>query len=314
MAKLTGTLCILAALVLTGTASVNGAPNGLVIILTDYGDVDHYVGMLKGAIYSVSTDLKVDTITNEVWPFDVPDGAFMLYEAAALFPPGTTFVAIVDPGSGKDRMPIALKTKDGKYFVGPDNGILDLVADRMGADEIRLIANHDFMRKEAISGMFHGYDMFGPAAAHIAAGAPFDKIGPVIAAENRISLPEASLEDDGSISGDTLYIDHYGNLTTNIVYKQVKEAGYAIGDMIPIKVGIKKIEARFAENYGEGRRGALVCIIDNGGFLELAVNQGSFVNGIDLKTKPPIIIESRKKDAKGKQAEPSPGSDGQNPH
>lgn len=316
MVKLNVTLSLILVLTLSGPVAGSDGPNGLLVIMTDYGNSDYYAGTLEGSIYSVSTDIKVSTITNDVWPFDIPDGAFMLLEASKVYPPGTTFVAVVDPGVGTERMPIVLKTKDGKYFVGPDNGLLALVADKMGAEEVRRITNKDIMRKAPASTTFHGRDIFGPVAAHIATGTPLEEVGPVTELEKCVSIPEAAIGEAGSISGHTLYVDHYGNLTTNIKPELLEKAGLKEGDVLTITmragpaltddVGLKegeiltitevkkKITARFSKAYGDVTQGAFVCLINSSGFLEIAVNTGSLVYQLGLTHKPDILIQAPK--------------------
>ena len=316
MVKLNLVLSFILAVTLAGPVLGAEGPNGLLAILTDYGNSDYYAGALVGSIYSVSTDIKVSTITNDVWPFDIPDGAFMLLEASKAYPPGTTFVAIVDPGVGTERMPIALRTKDGKYFIGPDNGLLDLVADSMGAEEVRRITNKDLMKTGPASTTFHGRDIFGPVAAHIAAGTPLEDVGPVTELEKCISIPDAAVGKGGSISGHTLYVDHYGNLTTNIKPEVIEKAGFKKGDVLTITISTgpapmdkvrldegdiltttevkKKITARLSKAYGDVPQGAFVCLINSSGFMEIAVNMGSLVHRLEITHKPDIVIQAPK--------------------
>ena len=170
------TLCVLTLLAaLPGWAA---APNGLVVLLTDFGADAVYVGALKGAMYTKFPEIRIDAISNSVPPFDVVAGAHMLAEAANEFPLGTTFCCVVDPGVGTDRKRIVLETKTGHCFVGPDNGLLSLVAHRYGLAELREIANPKLFRQGEMSQTFHGRDVFGPVAAARAGGVARGEVGP----------------------------------------------------------------------------------------------------------------------------------------
>lgn len=170
---------ILPALLLILLTSWAGAkPNGMVILLTDYGADSIYVGVLKGAIYSRFPQAKVDSISHSVAPFDVVAGAYMLAEACKEFPAGTVFCCIVDPGVGTARKGIALETNTGQVFVGPDNGLMGLVAERDGVKQVRETSNKALWRAGVTSTTFHGRDIFGPVAAALASGVPIEELDP----------------------------------------------------------------------------------------------------------------------------------------
>ncbi|HNR33305.1 MAG TPA: SAM-dependent chlorinase/fluorinase, partial [Candidatus Hydrogenedentes bacterium] len=145
-----------------------GAPVGRVVLCTDYGVDSVYVGILKGVIYDKFPDARVDSLTNAIPPFDIEAGARILAEGCAVYPPGTVFCCVVDPGVGTSRKGVVLETDTGQVFVAPDNGLLTLVAERDGVRALHEIANAAIWREGALSSTFHGRDIFGPVAATIA--------------------------------------------------------------------------------------------------------------------------------------------------
>ena len=187
-------LVALAVFWMGGYAWAGAKPNGLVILATDYGADSIYVGEIKGAIYNKFPQARVDSITNSIPPYDIVVGAYTLLESTGMFPSGTTFVCIVDPGVGTPRKPIVLETKDGQRYVGPDNGILSLVAEKYGVAEIRECANQELWRAGDVSHTFHGRDIFGPVAAALAGGAPMDKVGPKLDALTKLDFAPSAID------------------------------------------------------------------------------------------------------------------------
>ena len=111
-------------------------PQPLLVLMTDFGEKDFYIGAIKGAIYKVNPNARIDYISNYISKFNVEEGAYTLLKSAVEYPAGTIFVVVVDPGVGTKRKPIAVKTSDGKFYIGPDNGIFSLVIDKFGLDTI----------------------------------------------------------------------------------------------------------------------------------------------------------------------------------
>lgn len=161
-------------------------PNGLVILMTDYGTDSIYMGIIRGAIYSKFRDAKVNDLTNAVPSFDITAGAYLLVEAAGEYPKGTVFINIVDPGVGTPRKSIVLETNNGYCFVGPDNGLTTLVAEKFGVKQVRELTNKELWRAETTSTVFHGRDIYGPVGASLASGVPVVKCGP--ASESLVKL------------------------------------------------------------------------------------------------------------------------------
>src|SRR5258708_15348981 len=151
--------------------------NPLVTLTTDFGNRDHFVGVMKGVILGIAPRARIVDISHEIAPFEIADGAFTIAQAWRYFPKSTIHVVVVDPGVGSARRPI-LAEAGGHFFIAPDNGVLSMVFDA-APHKVRVISNPKFMRRE-ISRTFHGRDVFAPAAAHLAKGAQPAAFGKLI--------------------------------------------------------------------------------------------------------------------------------------
>lgn len=254
---------------LEGKASDSGSR--LVAVLTDYGTVDFYVGAMQGAMYTVNPQVRITTITHQIEPFNVAEGSFVLAQAAREFPPGTVFLAVVDPGVGTRRRSIVMESLDRKLFVAPDNGLLTGVMNELGMARAFEITNPGVMRQGKASATFHGRDIYGPVAARLAAGTDPAEVGPEIV--DLVRLPIKKGRREGSvITGSVVHIDGYGNLISNISGDMIKEKNFETGTLIHITINDKLITATFAKTYGDVPEGAWLALVNAQNFLEIARN------------------------------------------
>lgn len=267
--------------------------SGLLVLLTDFGERDHYVGAVKGAAYRVNPQARIESITHDIAPFDVWEGAVTLALAAKEFPPGTVFVAVVDPGVGTARRAIALCTEAGRFYVAPDNGLLTFVIRREGVVDVRDISALEPLGHRP-SRTFHGRDLFAPAGALLAGGTSLSRMGVRLKEGELVTLPvvEPSL-DAGRLRGSVLRVDRYGNVVTNLPAELVVKAGLKRGDKIEASVGGSSVLATIAATYGDVPAGQPVALIDSIGHLELALNQGDLA--ARLKAKPGLPVEVQRK-------------------
>ena len=257
---------------------VNPVPNGIVGLLTDYGEEDFYVGALEGAVLTACPQARVVELSHEVPPYDVELGAWQLWDSAREFPPGTVVVAIVDPGVGTARRPVAFETAKGSWFVGPDNGIFTVVEREMGPGVFREITNPDWMRHGKISASFHGRDIFGPTAGHLTCGTNFEEAGPVVTDPVRLQLTPARMETGPGgkrIAGKVLISDHYGNLQTDIPGGMLDSLGVAPGAGVRVEIGGTALTMPFLRTYGDVPEGKPLIFVASTGRLEVALNQAS---------------------------------------
>lgn len=264
----------------------------LLVLLTDFGSRDYYVGAAKGAAYRASSRVRIETITHEIAPFDVREGAVTLSLAAREFPQGTVFVGVVDPGVGTGRRAIALRTGAGHTYVAPDNGLLTLVAANEGVAEVRDITAFRPLGRVP-SQTFQGRDLFVPTGALLAAGMPMDRLGPELPGIKALAFPKPLL-DRGVLKGMVMRIDRYGNVVTNIPAALVQQAGIAPGSIVLIDLGGRKELATFATTYGSVGKGEALCLLDSFGQLELAVNTGSMAERLKAKAGQSVAVRKRR--------------------
>ena len=272
------------------TSTIGAQPNGLIIMITDFGVKDFYVGAMKGAMYQAFPQAKIDEISHGVSKFNIKEGAYTLAKAAPEFPTGTVFVGVIDPGVGTQRKPIAMKTKNGNYFVAPDNGLLTLIGGLMGVAEVREITNRAIMRQDVQSSTFHGRDIFGPAAAHLAKGFAFEKIGPVLEEYARLPISFAKIVDN-AIVGQIDVIDEYGNVITNIRPDLFKKLGIQDRQTLEVEFGDRqKIRCKYVKAYGDVPVGDYVGLFGSGGVFEVAINQGNLAEQLKLGVSAECIV------------------------
>ena len=235
----------------------------IITLLTDFGTVDGYVGEMKGVLLSLASDVEIVDITHEIPPQDVERARLTMARVWRRFPPGTVHVAVVDPGVGSTRAALAVASDD-RFLVGPDNGVLSpaLVAGGARAVELPVPAN--------ASATFHGRDVFAPAAVALARGEPIDSLGTPARDPIVRRTPEAKRAADGSIDGEVIIVDRFGNAVTNLIGLRggVVEVS---GTAIPIR-----------RTYAEAPAGAPVAVVGSSGFIEIAVRDGNAARSLGI--------------------------------
>lgn len=244
-----------------------------IAILTDFGYRDHYVGAVKGVIATLAPDARVIDITHGVPGQSVVAGAIALAESWRYFPPRTIFLAVVDPGVGTCRAPIAIEARTGARFVGPDNGLLWRAASDAGIHRIVKLESQRH-RLDSVSATFHGRDIFAPAAAWLWRGVKIDALGAPMRTIERLELP-APVESAGKVRGQVIYVDGFGNLVTNIDRKTAERFG-ACFPAKTLSVRIKGSAAmQILDAYGLARKGAPLATFGSFGLLEIAIRDGN---------------------------------------
>jgi len=244
----------------------------IISLLSDFGLKDPYVPEMKAVILSICPEARIVDISHEIENFNIRMGAFVLASAAPYFPKGTIHVAVVDPGVGTKRRPVLVATKRA-FYVGPDNGLLMLSAQRQSVSHVYHITNKQFMLSR-ISRTFHGRDIFAPTAAHLAKGHAPSESGPEI---NDYAVPKFAESGfkKNVLFGEILHIDDFGNVITNVSRKELEKTGIKEGDMLHVKLKENTITLKLCIAYGEVKAKQPLAIIGSHGFLEISVNQGN---------------------------------------
>lgn len=261
--------------------------SSVIAILSDLGMKDYFVGAMKGAIFSINPDARIVDISHEIPKQNIQVGAFVLANAAETFPRGSIFVAVVDPGVGTKRKCILLETNNGLFFIGPDNGLFTLVAERFGIRRIYEITNRRLMRPE-VSPTFHGRDLMAPIAAHLSLGLKPREVGPQLKTIRRLKIPRPKLTRT-EIRGCVLTIDDFGNLVTNISTNMISRFAN-LGEILKAKIGDKKLTLKLARVFGDVRVGEHLCYIGSAGVVELAENMGNLARKLKVKVGTRITL------------------------
>ena len=262
---------------------------GIVTITTDFGDI--YPGIMKGIIASVSSHIRTIDITNSIPPGDISQGAFILQYASASFPRGTVHLAVVDPGVGSSRRALVILGE--KYwFVGPDNGLLLPAARAQGQFRAYEITDLKFFEK-AVSPVFHGRDVFAPAAAMVAAGDTVPGLEEIFDPVD-LDFGVPRLEEDG-IHGRVIFVDPFGNVITNI-------GGAALGGLLFLgdTVEINGTAATYVTTYHDGGAGDLLLLTGSHGMAEVAINGDRASEYTGLGPGDEVVISVRDRQSGGR--------------
>ncbi|MBP1748186.1 MAG: hypothetical protein H6Q52_725 [Deltaproteobacteria bacterium] len=252
---------------------------GVITLCTDFGNKDPYVGIMKGVILAGDPAAQIVDITHEVEPQDIREAAFTVHDYWRYFPSGTVHVVVVDPTVGSSRRPVVV-SRDGHFFVGPDNGIFSFIAGR--ASDIRVIENRDYMR-EMVSPTFHGRDIFSPIAARLSCGLALSLLGTKIT--DPVMLDDIYPVITGNaMTGDIARFDHFGNAITNIDREQFQSF---VQDR-PYTITINGLSfTSLSQSYYEGE---IICLTGSSGYIEFGVFQGNFRARTGAHKRDPVIM------------------------
>ena len=263
------------------------AAQRIITLTTDFGLTEHYVGVMKGVIYSIHPDAQIVDITNAVQSFDILDGAIAISQSYSYFPVDTIHVVVVDPGVGSARRPILARVGQ-HFFIAPDNGVLSLIYEQEERISIRHItAEHYF--NQPVSNTFHGRDIFAAVAAYMSKGVETAKFGEEIADFTRFVAPKPKAVAPNSWKGIVLKTDKFGNLITNFTPRDVPQITSGNFKLTLGKAEITKLRS----SYAEGAQGEIFAIIGSSGFVEISTNRGaaSRVAGADKGSEVTLVME-----------------------
>ncbi len=279
-----------------------------IFLLTDFGLRDSYAGQVKAVLAHRAPDSTVIDISHEVSPFAIDEGAWLLETVLPFVPPGAIFVAVVDPGVGGERLPIAIRVPatgaGARSFLGPDNGLLSAVAPRCARPsetrvaalpdgiDVRLIESKE-ARHAVVSDTFHGRDIFAPAAAALARGDSHESLGRPLPELTLLPPFEGRPGADGCLLGAVIHVDRYGNLVTTVRAEQLPGASreqWQGAYTLELRGQVVELAVR---TFNDAPMGSLAWHIDSSGFLAIAVREGSAVERLGAVRGDAVLVRPR---------------------
>lgn len=230
----------------------------VITLLTDFGTADGYVGEMKGVLVTGAPAASIIDISHDLPPFDVEYARLTFARYWRRYPAGTVHVVVVDPGVGSTRAAIAVES-DGRYLVGPDNGVLSPALFALDARVVSLSV------VASASPTFHGRDVFAPAAAALAQGELLDSLGEPFREPVRLRTRQPVRRPDGTIDGEVLTLDRFGNAITNLVARDI--------DHVVVQSGDVPRQLRLVRTYADASVGEAVALVGSSGFVEIAVRE-----------------------------------------
>lgn len=262
-----------------------------ITFLSDYGHEDEFAGVCRAVVSQIAPDAPLIDLTHGIARGDVRHGALALANSLPFCPPGI-HLAVVDPGVGTERRAVAVTTmEEGRFLVGPDNGLLGPAIKRFGGAARAIDLSRSPFRLEPVSETFHGRDLFAPVAAHLALGARLDEAGEKFDPSELtgLELPEPRIED-GQVVAHALYADRFGNVALDLDRETASASPLSGADTVELKAPDGTFQARWSRTFGTVRRGDLLLYEDSSGTLALAVNGGSAAGLLDLKPDDEVVL------------------------
>ncbi|EGE2516716.1 acetolactate synthase [Shigella dysenteriae] len=269
---------------LTCLGSPSAYADNALILQTDFSLKDGAVSAMKGVAFGVDHNLKIFDLTHEILPYNIWEGAYRLYQTASYWPQGSVFVSVVDPGVGTDRKSVELKTKNGQYFVSPDNGTLTLVAESLGIESVRQIDEKtNRLKGSEKSYTFHGRDVYAYTGARLASGAiTFEQVGPELPAKVVELSYQKAEATKGEVKGNIPILDiQYGNVWSNISDELLNQAGIKLNDTLCVTISEgsrQKYEGKmpYVASFGDVPEGQPMVYLNSLLNVSVALNMDNF--------------------------------------
>lgn len=243
----------------------------IITLLTDFGTADGYVGEMKGVLATGASGVSLVDVAHDLSPHDVDGARLALARYWRKFPPGTVHVVVIDPGVGGARAALAVES-EGRYLVGPDNGVLSPALLHAGMRCVSLPI------PPSAAPTFHGRDVFAPAAAELAQGIALDALGEPVAEPIIRRTPEATRREDGTIAGVVITIDRFGNAVTNLMARRGGILNVA-GHQLPL-----------SRSYSDVPAGSFVALVGSSGLVEIARRDGDAATQLGLTRGSEVLL------------------------
>ena len=262
-----------------------------VTFLTDFGLEDDFVGTCHGVMKRIAPEIEIIDVTHGIQPQGVLQGALVLANTLPYHPEGV-HLAVVDPGVGSERRALALRSGDGRLFVGPDNGLLIPAATKLGGIEAAHEVTNRAYSIEPVSATFHGRDIFSPAAAHLARGVAIEELGPALepGSLTQLDVPQPDVSDR-RIRACCLYVDRFGNIQLNLTRDHLELLGIEPGTQVELELSSERYYAIAARTFADVRPGEIILYEDAYENIAIAISGGSAAetflarSGVELRIK-----------------------------
>jgi S-adenosylmethionine hydrolase len=265
---------------------------GWVSFTTDYGEADGFAATCRGVIVRMAPSVRVIDVTHQVPPQDVRRGAGVLAQTVPWLPPAV-HLAVVDPGVGTDRRGICLLA-GGSVLVGPDNGLLVPAAMALGGPTAAYELTDPAYWLPTVSATFHGRDVFAPVSAHLCSGVQPAALGPEIAADSLVQLPQPAVSVGvGRLTAEVRSVDSFGNVQLAATATDLAGSGLALGGQVFVHGGPVSRPALLATTFGDVGQGELLVYPDAAGYVAIAVNGGSAATVLELSDQDSVLLLDR---------------------
>jgi S-adenosylmethionine hydrolase len=266
-------------------------PAATIVFLSDLGVRDESVGVCHAVMRRIAPDAPIVDLGHGVAPMDIRAGALTLVQALPFLPVDGIVLAVVDPGSGTDRLAIAVRTESGRLLVGPDNGLLSLAWAQDGglAEAVAITSGQVILQPP--SPVLNARDVFAPAAAHLAAGADLADLGAAVPIESLVAIRLAEPEVGARrIAAEVLDIDRFGNVRLNVRPAHLAEAGFGPDERLEVASTGASARARRIVTYGEVREGESGILADAWGWLSVIRFGASAAESLGVRIGDPVWV------------------------
>jgi S-adenosyl-L-methionine hydrolase (adenosine-forming) len=264
----------------------------VITFLSDYGLQDDFVGVCHAVIATICPEARVIDLSHGVPRQDVRAGALTLRGALPYLPVGV-HLAVVDPDVGAQRRAVALRLRDGRILVGPDNGLLSLAAELGGGVVEAVDIAHSKFRLEPVAATFHGRDIFAPVAARLAAGVELAEAGEPCDPERlvRIELPRPELRG-GELHAHALHVDRFGNVQLDVEHGDLADTGLKLGRAVQVQASLGAHRATIVRTFADVPQGDTLLYEDAQRRLAVAVNGGDAAQSLGISVGDELRISS----------------------
>jgi S-adenosylmethionine hydrolase len=262
-----------------------------IVFCSDYGLGDEFVGVCHGVIARLAPQARIIDLTHGITRHDVAEASMVLARSVPFMPPDSIFLAVVDPGVGSERRPVAAEVASGAFLVGPDNGLFGPVLEVLGgASRAVQIASPRYLLSP-VSNTFHGRDVFAPAAAHLANGLVLGELGPSLDVSSLVSLDLPKPEINGSnLLCSVLGVDGFGNVQLNVGERDLDAAGLSEATRLRVETPREHHTIVRARTFADVPPGDMAALIDSSGFLALVVNRGDASEVLKLERGDGLVL------------------------